>query len=249
MAEDPFDLSSIPGVTVTAPRKPEDKSTYLVYALPGVGKTTLLGSASVVPAMSPVILLDFENGSSALARKYPDVEVVHIKDWQTAIKVIEALANNDTKYKTVGFDSIGEAQEQILVWSDTIFRKDDKSNPYARWADVCEQLTKSIKALHASDMNVVALAHAEKDRDEFTNSKTIRPHFLGKKSHVDIPKIFDSIGYLQMMTDDEGNSGRVLQFLPEDSTVAKDRNGLFPEYVPHPDFTTLYGFVTEGLDN
>lgn len=244
---DLFDLSSV--VAVTEPRKPEDKTTYLFYAAPGVGKTTLAGSASKVEAMSPVVMLDFENGSSALSRKYPDVDIVHVKDWGTAIKAVEALANNVTKYKTVVFDTAGEAQEQILVWSDTVFRKGETNNSFARWADVSEQLSKAIKGLHNSDMNVIVLAHAEKDRDEFTGKKTVRPHFLGRKSHVVLPQVHDVIGYLTVEEDAEGNKGRVLQFAPEEDVVAKDRNGLFPEYVPHPDFTKLYGYITAGLDN
>lgn len=243
---DLFDLSKI--AAITSPRKPEEKSTYLFYASPGVGKTTLAGSASAVEAMSPVLLLDFENGSSALARKYSDVDVVHISDWGTAVKVIEALANNDTKYRTVIFDTIGEAQEQVLVWSEEVFRKGDTSNAFAKWADVAEQLSKAIKGLHRSNMNVIALAHVELDRDAITNKKTVRPHFLGKKSHVTLPAIFDVIGYITVEEDKDGNKGRVVQFLPEDDVVAKDRNGLFPEYVGHPDFTKLYGHVTAGID-
>lgn len=242
-----FDLASI--APITAPRKPEDKTTSLFYALPGVGKTTLAGSASAVAAMSPVILLDFENGSSALARKYPDVEVVHITEWGTAVKVIEALANEQTKYKTVIFDTIGEAQEQIIIWSEEVFRKDEKDNSFAKWADAWEQLAKAIKGLHNSEMNVIALAHLELDRDEITNKKTMRPAFEGKKSHRKLPAVFDAIGYLSMQEDAQGNTGRVLQFLPEEDIVAKDRNGLFPEYVAHPDFTKLYGFITAGVED
>lgn len=242
-----FDLASI--APVTSPRKPEDKATYLFYSSPGVGKTTLAGSASEVAAMAPVILLDFENGSSALSRKYPDVDVMHITDWGTAIKAIEALANNKTKYRTVIFDTIGEAQEQVLVWSDEVYRKGDTSNAFAKWADVSEQLSKAIKGLHRSDLNVIALAHVELDRDAITNKKTVRPYFLGKKSHVTLPAVFDVIGQLTIEEDKEGNKGRVLQFMPEDDVVAKDRNGLFPEYVAHPDFTKLYGHITAGLDD
>jgi hypothetical protein len=49
--------------------------------------------------------------------------------------------------------------------------------------------------------------------------------------------------------DNNGNKGRVLQFLHEDDVLAKDRNGVFPDYVAHPTFTTLYGYVTAGLDD
>lgn len=243
---DLFDLGSI--AAITAPRKPEEKSTYLFYAAPGVGKTTLAGSASEVEAMSPVLLLDFENGSSALSRKYPDVDVIHITEWATAVKVIEALANEKTKYRTVIFDTIGEAQEQVLIWSDEVLRKNEQANAFAKWADISEQLSKAIKGLHRSDMNVIALAHVELDRDAITNKKTVRPHFLGKKSHVTLPTIFDVIGYLTVEEDKEGNKGRVLQVMPEDDVVAKDRNGLFPEYVAHPTFQKLYGHVTAGID-
>lgn len=243
---DLFDLASI--APITPPRKPEEKSTYLIYALPGVGKTSLAGSASDVAAMSPVLLLDFENGSSALSRKYPGVDVVHIKEWGTAVKVIEALANNPTKYKTIIFDTIGEAQEQIIIWSEDVFRKGEKENSYAKWADAWEQIAISIKGLHNTDMNVIALAHLELDRDAITNKKTVRPAFEGKKSHIKLPQVFDVIGYLSVQEDAKGNKGRVLQFLPEDDVVAKDRNGVFPEYVPHPTFQVLYGHVTAGID-
>lgn len=247
MAEDLFDLSQI--AAITPPRKPEDKASYLFYGSPGHGKTTLAGSASIVPEMSPVLLLDFEGGSSALSRKYPDVEVLHITKWETAVEVIEALVNNKTKYKTIIFDTVGEAQEQIITWSDEVFRKGEKDNAFAKWNDAWAQLSISIKALHHSDMNVIALAHVELERDAITNKKALRPSFLGKKSYVTLPQAFDVIGHLSVQEDSDGNKGRVLQFAPEDDVVAKDRNGLFPEYVGHPDFTKLYGHIVEGLDN
>lgn len=240
------DLNTI--APVTAPRKPEDKSTYLFYGMPGSGKTSLAGSASKVAAMSPVLLLDFENGSSALARKYPDVDVIHLKDWGTAIKVIETLANEKTKYKTVIFDTVGEAQEQIVLYSPEL-HKGEADNSYAKWTDAWEQIAKSIKGLHNTDMNVIALAHLELERDAITNKKTVRPAFEGKKSHVKLPQVFDVIAHLSVQEDAHGNKGRVLQFLHEEDVVAKDRNGVFPDYVPHPDFTKLYGHVTAGLDD
>lgn len=247
MSEELFNLEDI--APVTKPRKPEEKSTYLFYGLPGSGKTSLAGSASKVEAMSPVLLLDFENGSSALSRKYPDVDVIHIKKWGDAIPIVEALANQTTKYKTVIFDTIGEAQEQIVLWSPDFRKKrGEADNSYAQWTDAWEQIAKAVKGLHNTDMNVVALAHMELERDPITNKRTVRPAFEGKKSHVKLPQVFDVIAHLSVQEDAEGNKGRVLQFLHEDDVVAKDRNGVFPDYVPHPDFVTLYGHVTKGID-
>lgn len=241
-----FDLSKI--AAITSPRKPEEKSTYLLYGLPGSGKTTLAGSASKVEAMSPVLLLDFENGSSALSRKYPDVDVIHIKKWADAIPIVEALANQNTKYKTIIFDTIGEAQEQVVLWSPE-FRKNEPDNAYAKWTDAWEQIAKAVKGLHNTDMNVIALAHLELARDPITNKKTVRPAFEGQKSYVKLPQVFDVIGRLSVEEDDAGNKGRVIQFMHEDDVLAKDRNGLFPEYVTHPDFVKLYGYVTAGIDD
>lgn len=228
-----------------APRKAEDKSTYLFYSPPGVGKTNLGGSASKVPEMSPVVLLDFENGSSALAKKYPDVEVIKLTDWGTAIQVIEALANNRTKYKTVIFDTIGEAQEQILLWSVATF---GDSNTFRKWADVAEQLIRSIKALHNSDMNVIAIAHVERSVDEFSKSRMTRPYLLGKKSHVDLPKIFDVIGYLGIAEDDNGNRIRVLQTEPDDDKVAKDRPGDLPDFIPNPTMQVIHDYLVGEVE-
>ena len=127
-----FDLNSI--APITAPRKPSEKLTWLVYAAPGTGKTLLAGSASEVEAMSPVLLIDIEDGSSTLAHKYPDVEVVKVSDWKTCASLIEALCANETKYRTVVVDSIHAMQTLILEWADAT----GNGNGFEKWAHAFE---------------------------------------------------------------------------------------------------------------
>lgn len=236
MSEELFNLEDI--APVSKPRKATEKSTWIFYSPPGVGKTLLLGSADEVEAMSPVILLDFEGGAVTLEGKYDNVDVIQIDKWETGAKVIEALVHNKTKYKTVGFDSLGSAQDCIKEWFERTTKED---NGYAVWAAVRDKLVASFKALHMTDYNVIATAHAERDTDEFSRQRTVRPHFLGKKSHIDIPKIADFIGYLFIEESEDGVKHRVLQFEADDNVVTKNRaGGRLPDYVVDPTFAKLH---------
>lgn len=240
---DLFDLSEI--APVNKPRKATEKSTWIFYSPPGVGKTLLAGSASEVEAMSPVVMLDFEGGSVTLEGHYDDVDVIKIDNWETGASVIEALVHNDTKYKTVIFDSLGSAQDAIKEWHE---RTQGGDNGFAVWAAVRDKLVASFRALHMSDYNVIATAHAERDTDEFTRQRTVRPHFLGKKSHVDIPKITDFIGYLSVEEMEDGKKHRVLQFEVDDNVVTKNRQaGKLPDYVVDPTMKLLFEKMN-GLD-
>lgn len=232
------DINSI--VAITAPRKPEEKGTYLYYGLPGVGKSTLAGSASDVESMGKVLFIDFEGGSSVLSLKYPNVDVARVDTWSQTEDLIFFLLDEEHEYRTVVLDTAGEAQHYIMAESS-----DD--NPYEKWDDAWRKLTKAVKLLHKSDMNVIVIAHAEKERSEFDGQKTIRPYFQGRRSHNELPKVFDVIGYLHIDEDDEET--RVLQTKPTPDTIAKDRFGMFPAEVENPTFEKLVGYMKEARTN
>lgn len=239
MSEELFNLEDI--APVTKPRKAADKSTYLFYSSPGIGKTTLGGSASEVEALSPVLLLDFENGSSTLERKYPDVDVIKISTWEMGMEVIEALVHNPTKYKTIVFDSLSESQLQIIAWSEKV----DGDNGFAKWDAAWKKLTASVKGLHMTDYNVICITHIEKDVDEFTRQRVIRPAFQGKKSHTELPKVFDYIGMLFVQEDEAGEKRRVLQFEMDDNVVTKNRSsGVLPDFVTDPTMKKIHDYLS-----
>ena len=235
-----FNLEDI--APVTKPRKSSEKSTFLFYGSPGLGKTYLAASAAEVEAMSPVLLLDFENGSSTLEGHFDDVDVIQIDDWETGSKVIEAIVGNETKYRTVIFDTLGAAQDEIKVWSE---KANGGDNGFQKWADVRDFLVKAIKALHTTDYHVIALAHAEKSLDEFTRSRMSAPHLLGKKSLVDIPRIVDYIGILTVEDGEDGTKHRVLDFTMDENTMTKNRSqGKLPDYIVDPSMQKIMEHLT-----
>lgn len=227
-----FDINDI--VAITPPRKPQEKGSYLFYGLPGVGKTTLAGSASEIESMGKVLLIDFEGGSSVLSKEFKNVDVAAVPDWSTTEDLIFALVDEDHEYKTVILDTAGEAQHFIMAESDD-------SNPYEKWDDAWRKLTSAVKILHKSDLNVIVLAHAENERSEFDGTKQIRPYFQGKRSQNELPKVFDVIGYLYI--DEEDEETRVLQAKPTSDTVGKDRFGVFPNEIENPTFAKLFEYM------
>lgn len=239
-----FDLSTI--APITKPRKATEKFSWLVYSLPGVGKTRFAGSIIECPQAGKPLLLDFEDGSSSLSKLYPDVDVVHIDDWATGMQIVEALINEEHDYGTVIFDTIGEAQEQIKAWS---VKTHGETNSYKKWEEVWEQAGKAIKYLHKhSKMNVIALAHVDREKDEILRSMMFQPYFQGKKSTVEMPKVFDQISYMAVADDpeNEGEMMRVLQNQPSGDKVAKDRSDSLPQYLFHPTFKKIYEIWEEA---
>ena len=227
-----IDINDI--VAIKPPRKPQEKGSYLFYGLPGVGKTSLAGSAAEIETMGKVLLIDFEGGSSVLSKNYPNVDVAAVPDWSTTEELIFALVDEEHEYKTVILDTAGEAQHFIMAESS-----DD--NPYEKWDDAWRKLTAAVKILHKSDMNVIVLAHAENERSEFDGTKQIRPYFQGRRSQNELPKVFDVIGYLSIDEDDDET--RILQAKPLSDTVGKDRFGIFPDVIENPTFEKLVSYM------
>ena len=227
-----IDINDI--VAIKPPRKPQEKGSYLFYGLPGVGKTSLAGSAAEIESMGKVLLIDFEGGSSVLSKNYPNVDVAAVPDWTTTEEFIFALVDEEHEYKTVILDTAGEAQHFIMAESS-------EDNPYEKWDDAWRKLTAAVKILHKSDMNVIVLAHAENERSEFDGTKQIRPYFQGRRSQNELPKVFDVIGYLSIDEDDDET--RILQAKPLSDTVGKDRFGIFPDVIENPTFEKLVSYM------
>lgn len=103
-----LDLSDL-GLEISKPNASLLNASILFYGDVGCGKTTLAASAAEIPELSPVLVVDLENSSASLAQQYgdsPDLDVVQVRDWKKAEKLITHLCTTPHKYKTVIIDPI-----------------------------------------------------------------------------------------------------------------------------------------------
>lgn len=233
-----FDLSSI-GIKVEKPRPMSEKFSALVYGKKGVGKTSFAATAARVPELSPVLFLAVEDGSSVLDKDYhddPSLDVVYVEDWSTGAAVIDAVANNATKYKTIVVDTVSELQEHMKIHTNEV--------GYGLWAFIADNSINVVKMLHRSKfVNVIFLTHAEKLKDEDSGKVLMSPFFLGKKTIEEALKPIDLVLYLALGKDESGQPVHVLQTKGDGKIDASDRSGELPFMMGDPSFVDIYPFL------
>lgn len=237
-----FDLTSIPGIVLTKPRKADTTFSLLLAGLPKSGKTLLAGTANEVEALGPVILVALEDGSSVLARDYPDMAVVEPENWVQAAAVIEALADGETGYGTAIIDTLGELQE---LMKDHITEGGTKEMRIQDWGTIKDNTVNVVKMLHRAKINVIFITHSEEIRDENTGISRIQPYLLGKGSLGEVPKIVDIIGYLAVSQDKKTKETfRVLQTGQDGKILAGDRFGKLDYQIIDPTMAELFAQLT-----
>lgn len=230
-----FDFASI-GVKIERPRKPSKKFSAVLYSPPKIGKTSLIGSCADVPELCPVLLLAIEDGSSVLDAQYGDdenLDVINVEDWPTAARIITAVAEGKTRYKTIGVDTISELQE--------LMKEHTNEEGYGLWGFIADETIKVVKMLHRSPhVNVIFSTHAERVRDESSGKILNSPYFLGKKALGEVLKPIDLILYLAVTQNKQGETVRVLLTKPDGKNDAGDRTGKLDMYIENPNFPEIY---------
>lgn len=236
-----FDLSSI-GIKVEKPRPMSEKFSAIIYGKKGVGKTSLAATAAKVPELSPVLVLAVEDGSSVLDKEYhddPNLDVVYVEDWGTGAAVIDAVANNQTKYKTVVVDTISELQEHM--------KEHTTESGYGLWAFIADNSINVVKMLHRSKfVNVIFTSHAEKLKEEDSGKVLMSPYFLGKKTIEEALKPIDLVLYLALGKDESGQPVHVLQTKGDGKIDASDRSGELPFQMGDPSFVDIYPYLARS---
>lgn len=197
--------------------------TILVYGDPKRGKSWFAASASEVPELSPVLVIDTEGGSSAIARDWKDVDVINVKSHEEFDSVVKSLISTPNKYKTVIIDTLGVAMDR----AEKSFgeKPENRNNKFGKWGDLKDWVTDMTRKLHSAPFLSILVAHAQDEKDDQTGAVKIVPLLPGSAKNT-LPSIPDIIAYMGAESDDKGNLHRVLYLESSDRLVSGNRFGL-----------------------
>lgn len=216
--------------------------TILIYGDPKRGKSWLAASASELEALSPVLVIDTEGGSSAIARDWKDVDVINVSTHEQMDKVVNTLLNQEHKYKTVIIDTLGVAMDRAEKFFGD--KPENKNNKFGKWGDLKDWVTDMTRKLHAANFLSILIAHAKDEKDDQTGAIKTVPMLPGSASNT-LPAIPDIIGYMTAENDGSGNIHRVLYLQSSERLVTGNRFGL-PAKMVDPSMKKLIDAIPQG---
>lgn len=202
--------------------------TMCLYAVPGVGKTSM-GCTADKP-----LLLDFDGGAY---RSKNRGDVVPVATWAD---VIDIKPDDLKSYKTVVVDTAGRALD---ILTPHLIRGNPKAGnrngalSLQGYGELKSTFTTWLKLIRSFGLNVVLLSHSDeqKDGDDVRERLDIQG---GSKN--EIYKAADCMGRIYMR-----NGQRMLNFSPTDTAFGKNPAGFDP--LPVPDFNNEPRFLADVI--
>jgi len=211
---------------------PVERLNVVIYAPPGIGKTSLAFTADAP------LLLDFDNGAHRAANRK---DTVRVNAWSE----VTSLTEDDlAPYKTVVVDTAGRALDALTA---DIIRTDPKGHKNGAltlpgYGVLKNRFGQFLKLLNSFGKDVVLIAHMDEQRngDEIIERLDIQGGSKGE-----IYKAADAMGRIAME-----NGQRWLKFSPSDASFGKNPGQLEPLKIPHhtaPEFDGYLGRVIQQI--
>lgn len=173
----------------------------LLYAEPGVGKTTLALS------MPKPLLIDFDGGVSRVNFAHLEgADVVQVSSWTD---IPELWGLDLSAYETIVVDTAGKAIDFVIA------HKCGARQPQLRdWSGINQEFVSFMRQLSMSGKNIVYVCHRDsfKDGDNTVFMPALRAKNLGP-----IVTELDLMGFVEMK-----NGQRVISFNPSERFIAKN---------------------------
>lgn len=194
-----------------------ERINLVLYAPPGVGKTTMAFTADAP------LLLDFDQGAHRASNRKDSVRVAH---WA---EVTDLTEDDLAPYKTVVVDTAGRALDHLTA---DIIRRNPKAGrggalTLQGYGTLKAEFVAWLKSVNAIGKDVVLIAHMDEQRN---GDDIIERLDVQGGSKGEIYKAADAMGRIAIR-----DGKRVLLFSPTDAAFGKNPGQLEPLEVPHPD--------------
>jgi len=229
--------------------KPESNRflKLLLHSPAGHGKTRFLGSANDDPRTAPMLLLDYEGGTSSLVGR--DIDIARITSWDDFNEVYAALSG-EHKYKSIGLDSISEVHLFALLSLLSSGEKSRKIPDLLEQGDygiALVQMRRFLRSFRDLPVHVFATSLSKSDTDP-REGTIIKPSLVGGMAD-EVMGIFDVVAYLALSTIrneetqvDESHRVMVLKNYPKYRTKVRIPEGYdleAPDEIIDPTVTSL----------
>lgn len=208
---------------------PVERLNVVIYAPPGIGKTSLAFTADTP------LLLDFDNGAHRAANRK---DTVRVSSWGE----VTAISEDDlAPYKTVIVDTAGRALDALTA---DIIKTDPKGHKNGAltlpgYGVLKNRFGQFLKLLNSFGKDVVLVAHMDEQR---SGDDIIERLDIQGGSKGEIYKAADAMGRIAME-----NGQRWLKFSPSDASFGKNPGQLDPLKVPHCDAPEFDGFLANVI--
>lgn len=186
-------------------RKPAELTRLkcLLFGDAGVGKTHFLGTShddpithQPDPRVDPMLILDFEGGTSTLSGL--DIDVLQVRDWKDYRAAHDWLSTGDHPYRSLAIDSVSEthwfALQTLMDLRDPDSRKVDDVTDLSEYGQALVQLRRFLREFRDLPMHVFYTCHAKDEKDP-REGMIKKPSLAGKAAN-EVLGVVDVAAYM-----------------------------------------------------
>lgn len=184
---------------IAAKKQTKDAFNVLLYAFPGVGKTSLAGMFAGYPPACDVLVVDAEGGASVLAH-LDNVYVMQVTSWDQVEKVLSQLERTPLetlKYRTVVFDNLTELHAMLV--QKICGNNAPEIQQHGIITAALMRFTRRVRDLSRKrqiNTALIAWEDAKEDKGQGITRKVVA---LTDKLSARIPGVPNNVGYMTVM--------------------------------------------------